>query len=258
MGIEILQKHIREKRAIIVAAGDNYDKDFIIKLSQSAQKGRASAVEIPCDKQLLEIARKNTKLPIIASSIHPFELKEALNMGFDGINIGNFYPKNNKSQLYNANEIYDIILEAIALINDYETYKIVTIPAYLNIKKQIELIKKIELFDINAIEIYSSKKALKEINLTLQTSNENSKENILELIQNTAIPIINGNEIDSFNSKMAFDNGADGVSLQTSLANCETQIQMTMEITKSVATVSNRNSFMKELITTKRELKLNI
>ena len=75
MGIEIFKKHLREKRAVKIIAGiDNYNADNVARVCRAAQKGHASAVDISCDKKIYDIARKNTKLPIFVSSVHPFEL----------------------------------------------------------------------------------------------------------------------------------------------------------------------------------------
>ena len=68
MGIEVFNKHLREKRAIKVSVGSNNNLDNVAKICRAAQESRASAVEIPSDKNIYDIARKNTKLPLFASS----------------------------------------------------------------------------------------------------------------------------------------------------------------------------------------------
>jgi hypothetical protein len=92
MGIEIFKKHLREKRAIKISAGfENYNLDSVAKICRAAQRAKASAVGISSNKEVYEIARKNTKLPLFVSSIHPFEILEAVKYGVDGIQIGHYY-----------------------------------------------------------------------------------------------------------------------------------------------------------------------
>ena len=71
--IEVFKRHLREKRAIKIISGiDNYNLDSVKKVVSAAQMGLASAVDVACDKEVFEVAAKNTTLPIFVSSIHPF------------------------------------------------------------------------------------------------------------------------------------------------------------------------------------------
>ena len=95
----------------IIAGINNYNLDNVAKVCRAAQKGHASAVDISANKEVYEFARKNTKLPIFVSSVHPFELLEAVKWGADAIEIGNFDALYKFGQSYSAKEVYDIALE---------------------------------------------------------------------------------------------------------------------------------------------------
>ncbi|MBQ8847980.1 MAG: DUF561 domain-containing protein [Candidatus Gastranaerophilales bacterium] len=261
MGIEIFKKHLREKRAIKIITGmNNYNTDSVAKICRAAQNGKASAVEVVCDKKMYDTAKKNTKLPIFVSSIHPFKILEAVKWGAEAIDIGNFHTLNKKGQIYTSHEIYDIVLETLGLINDYDVFVSVTIPSYIDIKKQIELVKKIELLNVDLIQVYTSKIAMNKMNLSLLFSNygEAALQNAFELTNNCTIPIMNGIEMSSKLTKDAFNTGASAIAIDSAVNMLETEVAMTMEIQKAVAAISHRNSFNNELIRTNREMMLNL
>ena len=61
--IEVFKRHLREKRAIKIISGiDNYNLDSVKKVVSAAQMGLASAVDVACDKEVFEVAAKNTTL----------------------------------------------------------------------------------------------------------------------------------------------------------------------------------------------------
>ena len=91
MGIEIFKKHLREKRAVKFAYRlDTVNQEYMNKFIKAVQMTRISAIDIPCEKEVYNTVRKNSKMPIIASSIHPFEILNAVKWGVDGIEIGNY------------------------------------------------------------------------------------------------------------------------------------------------------------------------
>ena len=153
MGIEVFRKHLREKRAVKIISGiNNYNLESVAKICRASQKGHASAVDIACDKEVYDTARQNTKLPIFVSSVHPFELLEAVKWGADAIEIGNFDALYKEGQTFSDEEVYDIVLETMNLVESYNPFICVTIPGCVDISKQIELAKKLEILGIDLIQ----------------------------------------------------------------------------------------------------------
>ena len=171
MGIEIFEKHLREKRAIKISAGsNNLNLETVAKVCKAAQMSRASAVEITCSKEVYNIARKNTKLPLFVSSIHPFEILDAVKMGIDAVIIGNYFETYKKGQKFSASEIYDIVLETMGLINNYDVYIAVTIPASITFEEQVELVKKLEVLGVNLIQTEGYKKSSTNPNAIIESA----------------------------------------------------------------------------------------
>lgn len=254
MGIEIFKKHLREKRAVKINAGaQNINSDNVAKICRAAQYAKASAISITCDKNIIEIAKKNTKLPIIATSNSPFEILDAIKANVEGIEIGNYEQIYKQGNRLNFDETYDLILEILGLINDYDIFKCVTIPACLDIDEQIKLAKKLEILDIDLIQT----EGLKQINQKRQTlfikDVQSSISNTAELYKNTRYPIMTSGKINETNVQQAFEIGASAISAD-GINSLNSEAEMRGAISKIVSTISYRNSINREVIRSKIEL----
>lgn len=256
MGIEIFKKHLREKRAIKISAGNNnYDTDSVAKICNAAQIAKASAVEICANKEVYDVARKNTKLPLFVSSVHPFEILKAVELGVDGIQIGPYYDVYKTGSKYLLDEIYDIVLETFGLINDYDVYKSVTIPASLSFDDQCKFIKKLEILGVDLILSEGYKKSQSNPNVMVESA-EFSIKNLSELRNNTVLPIMATSAINKGSLKLAFDNGADAVNIDSLVSKLDTEIALKTAIMEFVGSISYRNSLNKEIIKTAWEMSL--
>lgn len=255
MGIEVFKKHLREKRAIKISAyGDNFEQS--VKICQAAQESRASAVDIPVNAKMYEAARKNTKLPLFASSIHPFELLEAVRLGVDAIQIGNYFESYKIGRKFSADEIYDITLETLGLINPYDVYTCVTVPATLDLDEQLNLIKKLQLLGIDLIQTEGYKKSSSQANVIIESA-QSSIKNMIELSKNTTIPIMTSCDMNLQALKIAFNNGAAAVAVDNIINKSETQAAMKVAIMSMVSAISHRNSLNREIPKSYQEFSLN-
>jgi len=255
MGIEIFRKHLREKRAVKVeVATFKTDLKEVEKKCKSAQFARTSAVCIPCDKKMYTIAKNNTKLPIFVSSIHPFQIQEAVNWGVDGIEIGSFYNNNVK---FSADEIYNITLETLALINDFDVFTSVVIPGYINIDEQIKLVKKLEILGIDLIQIKSYREIISNSKHTLITDSQGAISIAEKLNYATLLPVMISSGITPNSAQKAFSVGVAGVGIENINVDSTAIIDLNTYYGSVVQIVSNRNSINRELIKTNRELLLN-
>lgn len=251
MGIEIFKKHLREKRAIKIIAGiNNYDVENVAKVCRAAQKAHASAVDIACDKKIYETARKNTKLPIFVSSVHPFELLNAVKWGADAIEIGNFDALYKEGQSFSAEEVYDIVLETMSLVKNYEPFICVTIPGNIDIKEQIELAKKLEILGVDLIQTEGLKKVSTSSNPSahLVSYAEATIANTLELFQHTSLPIMTASGITAKTAPLAFAAGAYAVGVGSAVNKLDSEVAMAATIMSIVGTVAGRNSLYKETV----------
>ncbi len=257
MGIEIFKKHLREKRAVKIIAGiNNYDLDKVAKVCRAAQKGHASAVDVAADKKVYEIARKNTKLPVFVSSIHPFELLKAVQWGADAIEIGNFDALYKDGKSFTAQEIYDIVLETMSLINKYDVFTCVTVPGNVDIVQQIGLAKKLELLGIDLIQTEGLKKVINSSNPSVQLISyaQATIANALELTQHVSMPIMAASGITAKTAPLAFATGANAIGVGSAVNKLDSEVAMTATVMSIVGSISHRNSINREIARTPREL----
>ena len=259
MGIEIFKKHMRERRAVKIIAGiNNYDLDNVAKVCRASQMGHASAVDIAAGKEVYETARKNTKLPIFVSSVHPFELLEAAKMGADAIEIGNFDALYKIGQGYSAQEVYDIVLETMGLLNSYDVFTCATIPGCIHITEQIELARKFEILGVDLIQTEGLKVVSNSSNPSAQLVSyaEATIANTLELSHHTALPIMSASGITPQTAPLAFASGACAVGVGSAVNKLDSEVAMSATVMSVVSSIAHRNSIYHEIPTTKRELEM--
>ncbi len=260
MGIEVFKKHLREKRAVKIIAGiNNYNLDNVASVCRAAQKGHASAVDIACDKKVYDVARKNTKLPVFVSSIHPYELLKAAQWGADAIEIGNFDALYKKNITFSASEVYNIALETLSLTSNYDIFTCVTIPGNIDISEQIELAKKLELIGVDLIQTEGLKETTTSTNPSAHLVNyaKATIENTLELSQHVTIPIMSASGLSEKTTPLAFASGASAVGVGSAVNKLNSEIAMCASVMAIVGSIYHRNSINKEIVTTKRELSIN-
>ncbi len=259
MGIEVFKKHLRERRAVKIIAGiNNRNLDNVAKVCRAAQMGHASAVDIAADINVYKTARKNTKLPVFVSSVHPFELLDAVKWGADAIEIGNFDALYKEGKGFSASEVYDIVLETMALIDSYDVFTCVTIPGNIKISEQIELAKKLEILGVDLIQTEGLKKDTTSSNPSAHLVSYASAtiSNTLELMKHTSLPIMSASGITAQTAPLAFASGASAVGVGSAVNKLNSEVEMAATVMAVVGSISHRNSINREIIRTERELSL--
>lgn len=260
MGIEVFRKHLREKRAVKIISGiNNYNLDNVAKVCRAAQAGHASAVDIAADKKVYETARKNTKLPIFVSSVNPYKLLDAVKWGVDAIEIGNFDALYKQGESFSADTVYDIAVETLSLVSDYDVFTCVTIPGNIEISEQIKLAKKLELMGVDLIQTEGLKQTIKSTNPSahLVSYAQASIANTIELAQHTSLPIMTASGISEKTAPLAFASGANAVGVGSAVNKLDSEVSMAATVMSIVSSVSHRNSINREIVRSERELALN-
>ena len=249
MGIEVFKKHLREKRAVKIIAGiDNYNLENVASVCRAAQKGHASAVDIACDKKVYDTARKNTKLPIFVSSIHPFELLQAAQWGADAIEIGNFDALYKKGMRMSALEILDIVTETLKLIGKSKVFICVTVPGHIEIGEQIALAKSLEEMNIDLIQTEGAATVEAKSNGArglLETA-QVSIANTIELARNVEIPVMTASGLTPTTVALAFAAGASAVGVGSCVNKLNSLLEMTAAASAIVSS-ANRNEVKEEI-----------
>ena len=254
MGIEIFKKHLREKRAIKVSAV-GLSSETIAKICKASQASKASAISISGTKEAYETARKNTKLPLFVSSIHPFEILEAVRLGAEAVQIGNYFEAYKKGMRFDIKEIYDIVLETMGLINQYDVYTCVTIPASLQLDDQLKLIKKLQILGIDLIQTEGYRTSPTQDNLIIESA-DLSIRNMTDIIKNVGIDVMVSSAMNLPALKAAFANGASAVSVDGAINKLESEAAMKVAIMEMVSSISHRNSLNREIPKSSQEFSL--
>ena len=117
--IELFRQHLREKRAVKVIAGiDNFDIENIKKVVISANESGASAIDICADADIIREVRSMTELPLFVSSVKPEELVQAVELGADAIELGNFDALYKKGASFSAEDVLSLVHQTIDMLGD--------------------------------------------------------------------------------------------------------------------------------------------
>ena len=246
--IEKFKKDLAERKAIKIIAGiDNFDSESVKNVVSAAEMGGASAVDICYDKDIISMVKDMSSLPIFVSSVVPSELADAINLGADAIEVGNFDALYKKGVRVSANDVLDIVKETLNLLNGNKTFICVTVPGHIDISEQVSLAMKLEEMGIDLIQtegaatVIPSKAGARGL---LQTA-EVSISNTIELVRNVSIPVMTASGITTTTAPLAFASGASAIGVGSCVNKLNSTIAMVAVVRSLVESVSksaNRQS----------------
>lgn len=247
--IDLFKNDLREKRAIKIIAGiDNFNSESVKNVVCAAEMGGASAVDICFNEEIISMARENTSLPIFVSSIIPSELAQAVRMGADAIEVGNFDALYRKGERISAQRVLDIVNETIRLLDGQKTFMCVTIPGHIDISEQISLAMKLEEMGIDLIQTEGAATTSATnggARGLLQTA-EVSISNTMELVRNTSVPVMTASGITTTTAPLAFASGASAIGVGSCVNKLNSTIAMVAVVKSLVESV--RTSASRETI----------
>lgn len=243
--IETFRRHLDERRAIKIIAGiDNFNKESVRNVVNAAEMGGASAVDICYDEEIISMVKEMTSLPIFVSSIRPEELANAVRLGADAIEIGNFDALYKKGMRITADEVLTIVSETLNLIGEERPFICVTVPGHIDISEQISLAMKLEEMGIDLIQtegaatVHTEKSGARGL---LETA-EVSISNTIELKRNTSIPIMTASGITTTTAPLAFASGASAIGVGSCVNKLNSTIAMVAVVKSLVESVSSVSS----------------
>ena len=227
--IDLFKKHLDEKRAIKVIAGiDNFNTESVRNVVSAAEMGGASAVDVCYNEEIIKMAKEMTSIPVFVSSIVPEELANAVKLGADAIEVGNFDALYKKGQRISAENVLEIVNETLRLLNGAKTFICVTVPGHIDISEQISLAMKLEEMGIDLIQTEGAATTTPSnagARGLLQTA-EVSISNTIELVRNTSIPVMTASGITTTTAPLAIASGASAIGVGSCINKLNSPIAM--------------------------------
>lgn len=242
--IDLFKEHLSEKRAVKVIAGiDNFDIENIKKVISAANKAGASAIDISASEEVFAIARQLTELPLFVSSIIPDELAQAVKMGADAIELGNFDALYKKGIRMGADEVLELARETMSLINESEVFFSVTVPGHISVAEQIQLARQLE--ELGASLIQTEGSAIANVQSEgargLMETAQVSIANTIEIARNVEIPVMTASGITPTTAAMAFAAGASAIGVGSCINKLDSELAM-MAVATSLVEIANKNT----------------
>lgn len=239
------KKSMNERKAIKIIAGiDNFDMDRVRNVVSAATQGGATAVDICWNKEIFDMAREMTDLPIFVSSIVPSELAMAAEWGADAIELGNYDALSRAGRMVSADEVWAWARETKSLLNGKDIFFCVTIPGHISMNEQIELAHKLESLHVDLIQTEGSMVSEHHMSgaMGLMDTAMRTMANTMELSSNVEMPVMSASGISVKTVAMAFAAGASAVGVGSAVNKCDSLISMIATV-RSLVEASSRWSW---------------
>ena len=248
--INLFKQHLEEKRAVKIIAGiDNFDIESVKKVVSAANQAGASAIDICADAEIFKAARQLTELPLFVSSVVPEELAQAVQMGADGIELGNFDALYKSGVRMGADEVLELARKTMSLINKAETFVCVTVPGHISVAEQIDLARNLEEIGVDLIQTEGAAitNAQSEGARGLMETAQVSIANTIEIARNVEIPVMTASGITPTTAALAFAAGASAIGVGSCVNKLDSSIAM-MAVARSLVEIAERN-IQREMVT---------
>jgi thiamine monophosphate synthase len=246
--IENLKQLLKEKKCVKVIAGiDNFNVESVRNVVSAAEQGGASAVDVAARKEIIQIAKSMTDMPVFVSSISPEELAMAADNGADVLEIGNFDALYKKGLRITAQEVLDITKRTIELVGN-DIMISVTVPGHIDISEQIILAQKLENLGVDLIQTEGA--AITEPTSSgargLMEKAQVSIANTIELVRNIDIPVMTASGITTTTAPLAIAAGASAVGVGSCVNKLNSILAMIAEVRSIVEAVEKTSSTKEE------------
>ena len=240
--IENFKRALEEKRAVKIIAGiDNFDAEQVKKVVLAATNAGATAIDICAKPEIVAMVRTLTDLPIFVSSVEPEELAQAVALGADAVELGNFDALYKKGISFSSEQVLNLAKRTKELIND--TFFCVTIPGELEIGEQVELARQLETLGIDLIQTeghFSNETPSNGVRGLIERA-ELTISNTIELSRNIELPIMTATGINPTTASLAFAAGASAIGCGSCVNKLDSEIAM-MAVSRSLVEIAQKSA----------------
>ena len=241
--VELLKKHLSEKRCVKIISGiNNFDIEKVKKIVVAADQSGASAVDIAAREDIIYVTKELTDLPIFVSSIKPEELAMAAKNGADVLEIGNYDSLYADGFRITPEEVLEITKKTIELVGG-DIMISVTIPGHIDVAEQIKLAYELEALNIDIIQTEGAAIANAESAGArgLLEKAHISIANTMELVKNIDVPVMTASGITASTASLAFAAGASAVGIGSCVNRLGTTLEMIATIRSIIQAVNDFN-----------------
>jgi len=133
-----IKQELRSKSLLKVISGlNNFDVQSVKIIVEAASLGGADLVDIACKPELVDLALKNSTLPVCVSSVVPQSFQDSVKAGASLIEIGNYDTFYEKGINFSDEKVLNITKETRDLFPNIPLS--VTVPHTMPIDKQVDL-----------------------------------------------------------------------------------------------------------------------
>lgn len=238
-----LQRAFAIRRALKVISGlNNFDAANVAAVVRAAEIGGATFVDIAADPELVKIAKSISRLPVCVSAVEPEKFVQAVAVGADLIEIGNFDSFYAQGRKFEAEEILALTQQTRALLPEITLS--VTVPHILTLDKQVQLAEDLVQIGADIIQTEGG------------TSSKPSHPGVLGLIEKAtptlaaayeisravAVPVLCASGISSVTAPLATAAGAAGVGVGSAINQLNSEIAMIAAVRGLVEALATTNT----------------
>ena len=148
---QTIKEELRRKSLLKVISGlNNFDLHSVKTIVDAAALGGADLVDIACNPELVELALKNSSLPVCVSSVVPHSFLDSVKAGASLIEIGNYDTFYEKGINFSDEKVFNITKETRDLLPNVPLS--VTVPHTMPNYKQVDLAIKLVEESVDIIQ----------------------------------------------------------------------------------------------------------
>ncbi len=223
----LLQRAFTNRNVLKAIAGlNNFDSKRVAAIVKAAHHGGATFIDIAASPDLVKTAKSLTNLPICVSAVEPKKFVQAVEVGADLIEIGNFDSFYAEGLRFEAEEVLELTYQTRALLPDITLS--VTVPHILTLDQQVQLAEELIKAGADIIQTEGG------------TSSNPTHPGVLGLIEKAAptlaatyeisravsIPVLCASGISNVTAPLAIASGAAGVGVGTAINQLNSEVAM--------------------------------